>query len=202
MATETTSEPVIEERSRPAHRRAGFDRRTILICVLVALVAAVASAVVAANLLSDDEDTEFGLSPAQVVPEDIPFTRFDGTEGTLADYAGQKLVLNFFASTCVPCRKEMPALEQIQREAGDEITVLGLAVRDDRDAALALVEQTGVTYDTAQDVTGDIMTGAGGTLLPFTLFVAPDGTIMERHFGELTGPELRDKISANLLAGG
>jgi len=183
-------------------RRARLDRRTIGICVVVALVAAVISGIIVFAVADDSPRPTAGLSTASIVPDTTSFTRFDGTKVTLAQYAGQRLVINFFASTCVPCRKEMPALEQVQRQAGDHITVIGLAVQDDPHAAQALVKRSGVTYDTGQDVTGDLFAKVGGSVLPYTIFVAADGTIMERHTGAMTAATLRSKISSNLLPGG
>jgi thiol-disulfide isomerase/thioredoxin len=141
------------------------------------------------------------LTPAEQVP-DTAFTRFDDSALTMSDFRGQKIVVNFFASTCVPCRKEMPALQRVHQRLGDEVTFLGVAVQDDPEAALELVERTGVTYDLGQDPTGDVFQGFGATFLPTTAFVAEDGTVMELHLGELTEQEITEKISSNLLAGG
>lgn len=184
---------------RPA-ARARLDRRTVVLCVAVAAVAALVSIVVTYNLFGSDGDSP-SLSRASFVP-DTKFAKPDGSTASLVDYRGQKLVVNFFASTCAPCRTEMATLEQVQRDAGDEITVLGIAVRDDPAAAAALVKRSRVSYDTGLDDSGALFDGAGGTLLPFTIFVAADGTIMERRAGALTAATLRERISANLLAGG
>jgi thiol-disulfide isomerase/thioredoxin len=130
-------------------------------------------------------------------------TRFDDSTVTLQDYEGQKLVVNFFASTCVPCRKEMPALQRVHQRLGEDVTFLGVATQDDPDAALELVDRTGVSYDLAQDRNGELLLEvAGATFLPVTAFIAEDGTVMEVHLGELTEQEITEKISGALLAGG
>ena len=200
MTLETLPEQDAEAPAARPHRR--LDRRTIVLCAAVALVAALASAVIVAALASRGDRPVAGLAAAEYVPDAVPLTRFDGSKVDLADYAGQKLVVNFFASTCVPCRKEMPALEQVQRALGEKVTFIGIAVEDDPKAAQALVAKTGVTYDTMQDPTGEMINKSGGTLLPYTIFVAADGTIMERHNGALDASQLRQKISDDLLAGG
>jgi thiol-disulfide isomerase/thioredoxin len=203
MAVDTLAAEAEAPPPRQPPRR--LDRRTIIICVIVALVVAAISGGIVAGITDHDNSNDSGqpgLAQASSVPSDITFTRFDGTTGTLADYHGQKLVVNFFSSTCVPCRTEMPALEKVQQEAGDQITVVGIAVEDETSAAKAFVKKTGVHYDTGQDLTGELFAHVGGTVLPYTIFVAADGTIMERHSGALTIAELHKKISANLLAGG
>jgi len=72
-----------------------------------------------------------------VPPPAFSFTTADGTQKTLADYAGQGVVLNFWATWCGPCVKEMPALDELARlVAGDRIAVL--AISSDRAGAPAV----------------------------------------------------------------
>ena len=122
--------------------------------------------------------------------------RFDG-DGTasLADYAGRPLVLNFFASYCVPCAREMPALQRVADELGDRVAVIGMNLADEEDAAEALVEQTGVTYDLGRDPHGDLAQALGVVNLPTTVFAAPDHRVVEVHTGALDEDELRQKIT-------
>ncbi|WBU60529.1 TlpA disulfide reductase family protein [Paracoccus albus] len=59
---------------------------------------------------------------------DTPFTDPDGNEHRLSDYAGQALLVNFWATWCAPCREEMPALNTLQKElGGDDFQVLTIA---------------------------------------------------------------------------
>ncbi len=185
-----------------------LDRRTITICVAIATVTALVTALVALALLSTDDGATAdespdptGLTPAEQAP-DTALTRFDGSTVKLSDFRGQKLVINFFASTCVPCKKEMPALQRVHQRLGDDVTFIGIAVQDDPEAAQELVDKTGVTYDLAQDRTGTLLRKIGGVGLPTTAFIGGDGTVLELHTGELTEQEITQKISGNLLAGG
>jgi cytochrome c biogenesis protein CcmG, thiol:disulfide interchange protein DsbE len=120
----------------------------------------------------------------------------------LSDFRGQKLLINFFASSCIPCKKEMPALQRVHQRLGDDVTFIGIAVQDDPEAAQELIDRTGVSYDLAQDRTGTLLRKIGGVGLPTTVLVGGDGTILERHTGELSEQEITQKISDNLLAGG
>jgi thiol-disulfide isomerase/thioredoxin len=187
-----------------------LDRRTITICVAIAAAAAILSAILVVSLLdpSDDDtaggggsDTEATLTKATKAP-DTALTRFDGSTVTLSDFRGQKLLVNFFASSCIPCKKEMPALQRVHQRLGDDVTFIGIAVQDDPEAAQELIDKTGVSYDLAQDRTGTLLRKIGGVGLPTTVFVGGDGTILERHTGELSEQEITQKISDNLLAGG
>ena len=63
-------------------------------------------------------------------PLPAEFERFDGTKGTFADYRGTPLVVNFFASWCTPCVREMPDLQQVHSELGSKVAFLGINNQD------------------------------------------------------------------------
>jgi thiol-disulfide isomerase/thioredoxin len=193
----------------PAPGRPRLDKRTVVICVAIAAVAAVIAAVVVSLLLSDDSSSTAGaqsnsesLHPAKQAPENTAFTRFDGSPIELSDYKGQKLVVNFFASSCGPCKREMPALQKVHQRLGDDVTFIGVAVQDDPKEAQKLIHKTGVTYDLAQDRTGTLFQRFGAVVLPTTAFVDAEGTVMELHPGAMDEATITQKISTNLLAGG
>jgi thiol-disulfide isomerase/thioredoxin len=113
----------------------------------------------------------------------------------LAAFRGRPVVVNFFASTCAPCVREMPALETVHQAAGDDVAFVGVAVNDRADAALALAEQTGVTYELAADPSGELFTAAGASLLPTTLVLDGDGAVVRRLTGEITAAELVEVLA-------
>ncbi len=172
-----------------------LDRRTILVCVAIAAVAAIGVFVLLLDVLADDTGTaaentasdddqwvrrapgprpgprhrvrghHVDLVEATEAP-DVAFTRFDGSTAKLSDYRGQKLVVNFFASTCMPCKKEMPALQRVHERLGDDVTFMGIAVQDDPEAAEDLVDTTGVSYDLGQDPQERCSTASGASCCP------------------------------------
>jgi cytochrome c biogenesis protein CcmG/thiol:disulfide interchange protein DsbE len=180
-----------------------------LVALPVALLAAAAAAFAVDRLVDDgpEVDAVLDFSADDTVPLDggaatgsfLPhesWTRFDGGESaSLADYAGGPLVLNFFASYCIPCAREMPALQTVSREVGDRVAVVGMNVADEDDAARALVEQTGVTYDLGKDPDGRLAEALGVVNLPTTVFASADHQVVEVHTGVLTEDELRQKMT-------
>jgi len=140
-----------------------------------------------------------GGSDGPSAPVDASFTRFDGSTGTLAQYRGKPVVVNFFSSTCVPCVAEMPALEQVHRALGDQVTFLGLNVQDTVEGGKAFVESTGITWELGRDPDASILQGVmHGTALPTTVVLDADGRIVFSKLGKLDEPEeftqvLKDK---------
>src|SRR3546814_20090938 len=118
----------------------------------LALLAAVGTYVVLDG--GDDEPTaasdgSISLTPSEgPVADDPVFKTYEGEEVAMSTLAGRPLLVNFFASTCVPCVTEMPAFEEVYKEVGEEVAFLGLRVADRPDDARDLVESTGETHAT------------------------------------------------------
>jgi cytochrome c biogenesis protein CcmG, thiol:disulfide interchange protein DsbE len=125
-------------------------------------------------------------------------------EADLAALRGRVVVVNFWASWCVPCRNEMPAFEQVSRAyAGKPVTVVGVDSSDARTDAARFLRSVGVTYPTVYDkdgLLGGIAARWTVTALPQTWFVARDGTRAGRIPRPVTAAELRDRIDQLLAA--
>ena len=119
---------------------------------------------------------------------------------------GRVVVVNFWASWCVPCREEMPALEEVSRgyaEAGKPVTVIGVDASDVRSQASKFITNVGVTYPTVYDrqgLRGGVAASWTVTALPQTWFVARDGSRAGRIAGRLQVDDLRSRVD-ELLAG-
>jgi len=177
--------------------------RTIAASTVLALLAAAATVV----LLADDADDGEVPPPVTLVPvDDVPtfdeatYTTFDGDEVPLSTVRGTPTVVNFFASYCVPCITEMPAFEEVYQGVrdGGQVAFLGLAVSDRQDDAQELVEETGVTYPTAEDEDGSVIAALEGVVLPTTVLLDADGEVVSRHAGELSADELRSLLAEEL----
>lgn len=115
------------------------------------------------------------------------FTEPDGTERTLADWQGKHIVLNFWATWCAPCRKEMPALDALQREfGGEKFEVVTLATGRNKLAGInRFFEEEKITalpilLDAKQAVARD-MAVLG---LPITVIIDPEGREIARLRGD------------------
>jgi cytochrome c biogenesis protein CcmG, thiol:disulfide interchange protein DsbE len=106
------------------------------------------------------------------------------------------LVINAWASYCAPCRDELPVLQRLHEAAGDELTVLGIDYEDNAPAAaLQLASDSGVTFPSVADPTGELRADLQIIALPQTLFVDDQGAIVAIERRELTSFEM----AANLV---
>lgn len=126
---------------------------------------------------------------------DIAFTLPDGQQAVLADFAGEAMVVNFFAAWCGPCRAEMPDFEEVHQQLGDQVRFVGLSTDARQRDAVEIVNDTGITYLWGRDVDADISEAYGVSSLPTTVFVAADGEIVETHLGILTAEALTDRVA-------
>lgn len=143
------------------------------------------------------------LRPADEVPDgdplDVEYTDVDDETGTIRERLGSRpLVVNFFASWCTPCIKEMPDFETVSQELDDDASFFGLAVTDRPEDASRIVDQTGVTYDWSRDIKGDIAAAFGVTNMPSTIFITPDGDIAHIQPGAVDQEKLRALIEEHL----
>ncbi len=91
----------------------------------------------------------------------------------------------------------MPEIETVYQSLQDQVAFLGINVTDEREDALELMEQTGVSYLQAADPDAVIQLRLGAIVMPTTLFVSADGEVLDRWQGILDENSLRDKIEEN-----
>lgn len=134
-------------------------------------------------------------------PPEASFELLGGGDASMVDYRGTPVLVNFFASWCTPCIRELPDIEAASQRYADEIVVLGLSVSDRPADTEALVDATGVTFTVGFDPNGDIHRAVSDLgVMPTTIFVAADGTLLSSHAGAISADELDRLIVEELLA--
>ena len=150
---------------------------------------------------SDDESAQDDLIGGDAAGDpapDVSFALLDGGTMRLADLRGTPVVVNFFATWCTPCVKEMPAFEEVHQDLGQEVAFVGIDVRDSVAGAQELVDRTGVTYTIGRDPSGEIFQDFDAVNMPSTFLIGPDGTVLASHAGALDADALRQLIADNL----
>ena len=165
------------------------SRWVVAVAVLSLLLFAGLVAVLVWGALNKDSAT--GGSGATLPGKEAPgFTleSFSGGTVSLADFEGQPVIINFWASWCAPCRLEAPALEAAWlafREQG--LVVLGINTprSDPEENARAFLEEFGVSYPNVLDTQGFTAIDYGVSGIPVTFFVDREGVVERRFVGTL-----------------
>ena len=189
-------------------------RRTAIVGIIAASL--LVAALICFNLPSAPDDTavlpiqeqQNAAEPLPPVGKEIGMRAADfsapvyssDTVFHLQDHQGKVVILNFWATWCTPCVNELPHFDDIANSYADDVVVVALhshLVTDDVDAFLAKHDYQ-LTF--ALDQTGDIITSFGGsTMLPHTVILDRNGTIIYNAVGSLTLEKLEALVAPALL---
>ena len=121
----------------------------------------------------------------------------DGNEVRLSDFRGQPVVVNFWASWCPPCVKEMPDFEEVYQEVGDEVVFMMVNLvgqRETKEKGLEFIEGNGFTFPVYFDMDQEAAYTYRVASIPSTYFINADGNIVESHIGLITKNQLESNI--------
>ncbi|MCU1360899.1 MAG: putative thiol-disulfide oxidoreductase [Ilumatobacteraceae bacterium] len=121
---------------------------------------------------------------------DVTVQDNDGNDVPLRSLIGTPLVINFWYSTCGPCKTELKGFGVVHGELGDKIRFVGINPDDTPETNVKFAADRGVHYELLRDPDGAYSSGIGIATAPVTIFVSADGTIV-RQTGVLTEDELR-----------
>ena len=150
----------------------------------------------------NDLDPDTGGSGTTPVA-DFGITLYQGEEAlgrdelALSDLQGQPVVLNYWAGLCPPCRAEMPEFQEFADDYAGRVTLVGVDLGQflglgNREHALELLSELGVTYPAGYTEDGDVVESHRVLGLPTTIFVAADGTLHRKWDGVLNKAKLSE----------
>ncbi len=108
---------------------------------------------------------------------------------------GKPLILNFWYSTCEPCRREMPVLTASALIHNATIRFVGINMNDSVETAKEFITKYNVLYDIMFDTSGSFIGDLGIATAPMTLFVDAQGIIVDQVAGEITADKLESLIA-------
>ena len=124
-------------------------------------------------------------------------------EGSLKEYRGRWVLVNFWASWCDPCRSEAPELVTFQKaHGGQNFTVVGIDTQDISDDGLKFAKQFGLTYPLLHDGNGDDAHEFGTTGVPETFLLEPNGKLAGDWVGPVNERVLQEHVTPLLPAKG
>lgn len=146
---------------------------------------------------ADGKPLKLGPSPGPAAEIGSPAPGFvltdtNGRGVQLSDFAGRTVLINFWATWCVPCRTEMPDLENAFREHGPRgLVVLGVNLQESAASASEFAEKFGLSFPILLDTDGSVARAYRMTGLPESWIVGKDGTVIQRKIGAFTKNELQ-----------
>lgn len=153
---------------------------------------------------SQSEDSSSSSSSQQASPApSFPMEDAQGNTVQLSDFLGDKPVfLNFWASTCSPCKQEMPDIQSLYEQYGDQIHFVlvnvGSAMNDTREKAESYLTEQGFTFPVYYDVDYQAITAYGINSFPFSIFIDAQGNLVTYGQGMLSAELLQKGL--NLIA--
>jgi peroxiredoxin len=179
----------------------------MLLLVLVAVSLTVAACLGGPPVVADGQAAHaFSLPalPGYTVPEvrtvpGSPVLAGSGPTITLSDYAGEPVIINFFAAWSPPCQAETRLLATFYRlynRYDGKVLIIGVDSRDSRAAALRLLRASGVTYPVASDPALAVAGKYGVPGLPTTYFLNAQHQIVKTNLGWLNWHKLREGVAA------
>ncbi len=142
------------------------------------------------NTASTNEDiqekeaaTSYGILSEGDTAPDFTASLTDGTVFTLSEQQGKVVLLNFWATWCGPCVREMPAFEKLHEEYGEDVAILAVNCMEDEGIVDAFLDESGYTFPIAYDTEGDIILKYPSQGIPYTLVIDGEGIIQKIYVG-------------------
>ena len=177
-----------------------MKQRVLLLAFAATLLAACASAARSAPpagspatqlTIASDSKIVGDAGPAdmpqvgQLAP-DFQYTMPDGTTHKLSELQGKKVLVNFWATWCGPCRAEMPDLQKALGETGDSVIVLGVNKAQALQEIAPFAEELRISFPLIANPSGDIASRYAAQNLPTSYFINSDGTIGLKKTGVMS----------------
>jgi thiol-disulfide isomerase/thioredoxin len=121
-----------------------------------------------------------------------------GSQVSLADYSGQTILINAWATWCPPCRDEMPMLVDYAKRHPNDLTILAIDAGEARAEVSAFVQQYGMTFPVLLDPDSRYLDSILVNNLPTTILVGPDGMVRAFHVGGMDEAIFTSEILAKI----
>ncbi|MFM9172002.1 MAG: TlpA family protein disulfide reductase [Acidimicrobiaceae bacterium] len=128
----------------------------------------------------------------------IKLENVDGQEVSTQGLLNKPIIVNFWYSTCEPCRRELPALANADMQHRDQVRFIGVNIKDSATVAKEFAAQYGVEFELLLDKNGLLISKLGIATAPVTLAIDSQGVIIAQKAGEISANEL-DELVKELL---
>lgn len=180
-------------------------KKSVSYVVLIAMALAI-GVIVAPRVFPLEESPQETVLPSSPLvgkpAPDFSLTTLDGAEVSLSQYRGQPVLINFWASWCLPCREEMPELVRVyESHKAEGLMVLGVNITysDTLPEVQAFATEFNISFPVLLDEDGTVTQKLYPVLgLPTSIFIHRDGIIARVQVGKMTGQQI-DEYVAEIL---
>jgi len=146
-------------------------------------------ALICASVSQANPYAAMGIEPLaeKIVAADFTLAALDGSESNLSDYRGKVVLLNFWATWCTPCLREMPGMENLsQHFRDDEFVVLGISndQPSHKKRVATFIKRLSLTFPVLLDSDGKVSEYFSVAGIPVSFLIARDGSILAHIVGE------------------
>ncbi|WP_062356677.1 TlpA family protein disulfide reductase [Bacillus kwashiorkori] len=145
------------------------------------------------------EEPSYGLQVGNLAP-DFSLTTLDGKNISLKDLRGKKVLLNFWASWCPPCRAEMPHMQKVYEEhAGESFEIVAVNLtfgKETAEKAQQFVTDFGLTFPIPLDTTAEVSENYQIVPIPTSYFIDSNGIIQSKYLGPMDEKYILKQINA------
>lgn len=144
--------------------------------------------------IANANNQSYGLEIGDIAPN---FTLRDtlGNPVTLTDYIGKKVMINFWATWCPPCKKEIPELQKFSEEMGDKLVILAINIDGNGDKQVqAIITKMNITFPVLLDENDKINELYQVITIPTTYFIDEQGKITNKYFSAMPIERMREFV--------
>lgn len=162
--------------------------------VAAGLVLVLLIAVAMVQALEAKQDDQLpGLKIGETAP-DFSLETLDGEMVKLSDFEGKKVVVNFWATWCKPCREEMPDLQSVYEQKEEDVVILAVNM-DAHNDVKGFIDSYSVTFPILLDEEDEVADLYQIISLPTTYFIDERGKIVQKHIGQITDVQLEEILA-------
>ncbi|CAH0165339.1 Thiol-disulfide oxidoreductase ResA [Peribacillus sp. Bi96] len=146
---------------------------------------------------NEEKDSLGGLNIGAKAPN-FSLETLDGKQVELSDYKGKKVMLNFWATWCPPCKKEMPDMQKYSQQAGDDVVILAVNIDPENDVR-AFAEENGITFTIpldSQSAKNPVNELYKILSIPTTYFIDKEGIIRHKVISAMQLKDMERNINS------
>ena len=171
-----------------------MKKSPIIILIILAFIVGIGT-----NIFINSADEQLKINESdKVSATDLPFTTENGGKASLKDIEFKEmLIINFWASWCEPCKKEIPELNSFNESLDKDTRLVGIAI-DDMNEVISFTEEIPISYSNfTGEKNGFLLSRYFGNdkgVLPFTVVVDKNYQILNKFYGEITEKDLQNVV--------